>query len=513
MAEPTRTPARTPAPTPTSASAPDPARTPADASAPDPARTPAPPRTVVVLDDDPTGTQTVADLPIITRWALGDVRWALDQGGPGFAVLTNTRSLDRAEARSRTREVLRAVLTAAGDRAADLVVVSRGDSTLRGHHVDEVEVIVAELAATAPVDAVVMVPAFPSAGRTTVGGVHLVREGGEVVPAASSSFAADPTFGYGSSHLAAWLEERSVGRIRASDVVALGLDLVRGPARSLADALLAVHDARHVVVDAETDDDLARVVVAGRLAEQAGHRLLWRIGPGLLRPLLGQEARPALDSAALAHHVAASDPGTPHGLVVVGSHVPLTTRQVEHLQREAGDEVDTLVVDVPALLAPATRDPEVDRVVAAAVTALRARDVMVTTSRVRVDGRDGDDSLRIARQVSRALVDLTRRVNTEARPSFVVGKGGITSSDLATEALGLRRAVVLGTLLPGAVSVWRAAADASSPHPDRPEARAESSTPPASPTPYAVFPGNVGTDDALWSALTAFRAAAVKATG
>ncbi|WP_314100848.1 four-carbon acid sugar kinase family protein [uncultured Frigoribacterium sp.] len=460
--------------------------------------------TLVVLDDDPTGTQTVTDLPIITRWEPDDVRWALDRGAPAFAVLTNTRSLDRAEARARTAEVVRAVLAAAGDDASRLRFVSRGDSTLRGHHVDEVETIVAELAAVAPVDAVVMVPAFPSAGRTTVDGVHLVREGDELVPAGRSSFAGDPTFGYSSSHLADWLEERSGGRIAVVDVATIDLEVVRGPVRALADALLAVRGGRHVAVDAETDDDLARIVEAGELAERAGRNLLWRIGPGLLRPLVGQVAQPALAASDLAGHVAAAGPATPHGLIVVGSHVPLTTRQVERLDEQAGPSIELVVVDVPALLRADRRDTEVTRVVAAAVSAMADRDVVVTTSRVRVDGHDGGDSLRIAREVSRALVELTRAVDARARPSFVVGKGGITSSDLATEALGLRRAVVLGTLLPGAVSVWLSADE---------EARERSADPPASRTPYAVFPGNVGTDDSLWAALSAFRAAAVKATG
>ena len=35
---------------------------------------------LVVLDDDPTGTQTVRDLPVLTRWTVDDIRWALQQG-------------------------------------------------------------------------------------------------------------------------------------------------------------------------------------------------------------------------------------------------------------------------------------------------------------------------------------------------------------------------------------------------------------------------------------------------
>lgn len=486
-------------------------------TAPEPAA-----RLLVVLDDDPTGTQTVSDVPVVTRWRPEDVRWALGRGGEGFCVLTNTRSLDTEAARDRTREVVRTVLAACaatpGAPARPIAVVSRGDSTLRGHHVDEVEVVAAELAAHGdPVDAVVMVPAFPSAGRVTVDGVHHVREGGRLVPAGESSFAADATFGYAASDLPSWLAERSGGRLRAADVETVGLDVVRGGTNALADVFAAVGGGRHVVLDAETDDDLERVALACREAERRGRHLLYRIAPGLLRPLLRQAARPALRPDELARHVAAAHPATPHGLVVVGSHVPLTTRQVEHVLRAGGEGVAHVVLDVVAVL---DADADVARAAVASVVdgvlrELPTRDVLVTTSRLRVDGVDGADSLRIARTVSRALVELTRAVLAAGRPAFVVGKGGITSSDLATEAVGLRRLVVLGPLLPGAVSIWVDADDEPArdvgPE-DRPEAHPGSAAPRAFATPYAVFPGNVGADGSLWDAIEAFRAG-VKATG
>jgi uncharacterized protein YgbK (DUF1537 family) len=332
--------------------------------------------------------------------------------------------------------------------------------------------------------------------------VHHVRESGRFVPAGESSFADDATFGYASSDLASWLSERSGGRIRADDVASIGLDVVRGPAGALADALASVGGGRHLVVDAETDDDLDLIATAGRLAERRGRQLLYRIGPGLLRPLLDQAPHPPLTPDQLAGLVVAARPATPHGLVVVGSHVPLTTRQVEHVLATAGRDVEHVVVDVPTLLDAERGAGWVDELVIRVTAALADRDVLVTTSRRRVDGVDGDDSLRIARLVSAALVDLTRGVLEAARPAFVIGKGGITSSDLATEAVGLRRLEVHGSLLPGAISVWRDASD----HTSDEEARR------AYPTPYAVFPGNVGTDSSLADAIEAFRAG-VKATG
>jgi uncharacterized protein len=49
-------------------------------------------RPIIVLDDDPTGTQTVADVPVLTSWTVDDLRWALCQDSAVFFVLTNTRS-------------------------------------------------------------------------------------------------------------------------------------------------------------------------------------------------------------------------------------------------------------------------------------------------------------------------------------------------------------------------------------------------------------------------------------
>src|SRR6476619_1131511 len=54
-------------------------------------------RRLVVLDDDPTGTQSVSELPVLTSWSVEDLRWALRQDTTGFFVLTNTRSLSETD--------------------------------------------------------------------------------------------------------------------------------------------------------------------------------------------------------------------------------------------------------------------------------------------------------------------------------------------------------------------------------------------------------------------------------
>ena len=82
---------------------------------------------LVVLDDDPTGTQSVADLPVLTRWSVPDVRWALQQPTTAFFVLTNTRSLSEADAAERNSQVVAALAEALGCEESWVGVATQHD--------------------------------------------------------------------------------------------------------------------------------------------------------------------------------------------------------------------------------------------------------------------------------------------------------------------------------------------------------------------------------------------------
>jgi len=434
-------------------------------------------RVLVVLDDDPTGTQSVADLPVLTRWEVDDLRWALEQGAAAFYVLTNTRSLDPADAAERNREVVTNALTAAEQAGVRVGFVSRSDSTLRGHYPLEPDVIAETLEQRAGVrtDAVVIVPAFPDAGRITIGGVHYTRgPDGTVLGVAETEFARDATFGFSSSALAAYVEEKSGGRFPADEVIGLDLTLVRGPAAGIADALDAATGSTPVVVDVVTENDLRSLALGLAESERRGRSLLYRVGPPFVRARTGQEVRAPLTAA---EAYAGARPASGGGLVVVGSHVGLTTRQLGVLTAEHPATVVEIAVET--LLSPEGGAAELDRVLAAVVSALARGDAVVHTSRLLVSRDDPAESLRIARTVSAAVVEVVRRTLAEHPPRFVVAKGGITSSDVAARGLEIRRAVVRGPMLPGIVSLWQPVDG------------------PAAGIPYVVFAGNVGDDRSL----------------
>lgn len=438
------------------------------------------PRVLVVLDDDPTGTQSVADLPVLLRWEVEDFRWAFTHRvGDGTAaavyVLTNTRSLDAAEVAARTREVVANALAAAAETGTAVGFVSRSDSTLRGHYPLEPDVIAATLFEVAglPTDGVVIVPAFPDAGRITVGGVHYMRTDGALTPVADTEYAKDATFGYRSSELAEYVEEKSAGRFAASDVIVLDLSIVRGGPVGIAAAVASARDSTPIVVDAVTENDLRALALGLALAESEGTRLLYRVGPPFVRARIGQPEHLALTRA---EACAGAGPGG--GLIVVGSHVGTTTRQLTVLSGRHASAA-TVELRVELLLDEAAAGPHLASTASAVATALVHTDVILHTSRLLVRSEDPTESLRIARAVSAGVVDVVRRVIALHRPRFVIAKGGITSSDVAALGLAMRRAVVRGPMLPGIISLW------------------EPMDGPAAGIPYIVFAGNVGDDDAL----------------
>ncbi|MBO0694067.1 MAG: hypothetical protein J2P58_14280, partial [Acidimicrobiaceae bacterium] len=147
-------------------------------------------------------------------------------------------------------------------------------------------------------------------------------------------------------------------------------------------------------------------------------------------------------------------------------------------------------IDVRRVLDPARRSAVVADAVSRATAGLDRGDVVISTSREVVTGPDADASLAIARSVSAALVEVVGAVVARRVPLWIVGKGGITASDLATDALGIRRAWVRGTLLPGIVSLWEPVT---------------AGVPEVEHVPYVVFAGNVGDDAALAAAVTTLR--------
>ncbi len=438
-------------------------------------------RRVAVLDDDPTGVQSVHGVPVLTTWAVEDLRWALAQPSPTFYILTNSRSLPEEEAVALNREIASNLSEAADEAGVDFDVVSRSDSTLRGHYPAETDALAEALGESGRgPDGLIICPAFFEAGRITVDDVHWVRQDGALIPAGQTEFASDHSFGYRSSDLKAWVEEKTGGRQKAREVLSVSLADLRegGPERVLA-LLEGASGERPVVVNAASYADLEVFVLGLLAAEAGGKRFLYRTGPSFVRTRGGITEPKILGP----EHLYRKRRKEGHGLVLVGSYVPTTTRQLEAAL--ALQEVRGVEMSVPRLLEPESREAELRRVAEEVNGSLSTSEVVVYTSRELVTageaGRAGLSNFEIGASVSGALVEVMRRVDRALPLSFVVAKGGITSSDIATKGLEVRRAEVAGPLLPpGIVPVWILPDENDFPG-----------------LPYVIFPGNVGRPDSL----------------
>ena len=434
-------------------------------------------RRIAVLDDDPTGSQTVHDVAVVTVFEPDEIAAGLEAPGSTCFVLTNTRSLSEVDAVALNTRLGRMLFDLADRLNAPIDVVSRSDSTLRGH-------VIAEVAALDAVrremighgyDGVLLVPAFFEAGRFTAGDVHWAKVDGEPRPVGETEFARDATFGFAASNLRDFVAEKSGGKIQPGEVVSITLDDIRrgGPQR-VTEILTDVNGGAFVVVNAVEYADLDVVVLGLLDAEAAGKAFLYRVGPSFPQPLAGLDPQPPLQASDI---WPGGHPGG-HGLVAVGSHVGLTSRQVA-VARERGGIVE-VELEVPAITDPSRRDRHVADATAGVVSALEYSDVLLYTSRTLLRDDDPATSLAIAGQVSTALIEVVRGA-VPSKPAWVVAKGGITSHDVAVRGLGIRRAIVLGQLLPGLVSVFQPVEAA----------------PEIVGTPYVVFAGNVGDEQTL----------------
>jgi uncharacterized protein YgbK (DUF1537 family) len=427
---------------------------------------------VVAIDDDPTGCQTVGGVPAMLGWSPDTIAGELREGARLLFLMTNSRSMTPAAAVRVVRGAAQDASEASRRAGRPITLVSRSDSTLRGHFPVEMDGI--QEGAGRPFRAWLLLPCFEEGGRLTVEGVHYLRQGERLVPIGETEFARDPTFGFRASDMREWVEEKSGGRWLARDVFELSLSDIRsgGPAR-VARRLAEVPPGSVGIVSAVGRADI-EVFTAGLLAaESTGDRYLVRSAASFL------PVRAGLPAAAT---VVPGDLELPHGggLIVCGSYVESTTRQLAALFE--GGAIEAAELDIEAVLAG--REPEILPALARRIDdALgHGRDVAVYTSRMR-SGATGDAALGVGSRVAGSLVRLVRAINV--RPRYVLAKGGITSHQTAHEGLGAARVEVLGPLFAG-VPVWRLGPDSRFPG-----------------LIYVVFPGNVGGDDGLLRAVKA----------
>ncbi len=419
---------------------------------------------IIVLDDDPTGSQTVHSCLLLTQWDKETLRLGIKDASPLFFVLTNTRAVPPDRAAEITREVcqnLRAVLAEEG--VENFLIVSRSDSTLRGHYPIETDVIAAELG---NFDAHFLVPAFLEGGRFTENSTHYLIVDGVPTPTHLTEFARDSVFGYTTSYLPDYVAEKTKGRILAQQVERFLLKDIRS---GLTERLRQLSHNTCVVVDAKEQTDLDRFARDLLAVSSEGKRFLCRSAASLLTALAQLPPQP------IAPEAMGRDVKTA-GAVIVGSHVSKTTTQLQPLL--VLDTIKPIEVEVKQLLNNKFADLQQKVLEQAHQAHSSGHTPVIYTSREELTFPDLAERLAFGALVSDLLMAIVQGLPKDL--GFLISKGGITSNDVLSKGLSLRSVRLLGQILPG-VSVVKTEAD----HPRFPN------------LPVVLFPGNVGDRDSL----------------
>ncbi len=426
---------------------------------------------IVVLDDDPTGVQTVHDISVYTNWEKESIRQGFEEENNLFYVLTNSRGFTEEQTTKAHREIAAIVDEVAKECGKEYIFISRSDSTLRGHYPLETELLREsyEKNTGKTIDGEILCPFFKEGGRFTVGNVHYVRYDEELVPASETEFAKDKTFGYSTAVMPEYVEEKTKGAYKASEVTCISLeDIHNADIDKIEEQLMAVKDFHKIIVNAIDYADVKVFCIALYRAMAKGKVFMFRTAAAIVKVMGGVSSQPLLTREQMV--VNETENG---GIIVVGSHTDKTTKQVECLK--GLDDIAFIELDATLVRDDAAFEAEVKRCLEKEEECIKAgKTVCCYTTRalITADTGDKEDELRLSVKISEAVQSLVGRL--KVTPSFVIAKGGITSSDVGTKALAVRKANVLGQIRPG-IPVWQTGAESKFPM-----------------TPYVIFPGNVG---------------------
>ena len=426
---------------------------------------------IIVLDDDPTGVQTVHDVSVYTDWSEESIRAGFAEESRMFYILTNSRGFTVEQTTLCHREIIERVDKISKKTGKEYMIMSRGDSTLRGHYPLETELLREgfEKDGTKKVDGEILCPFFKEGGRYTIENIHYVKTGNRLIPAGQTEFAKDKTFGYQCSNLCEYIEEKTKGFYLAKDVVCITLKELREQQTvMITEKLMKVQNFGKVVVNAVDYCDLKVFAIALYRAMAKGKNFMFRTASALVKVMGG-----VADKALLSREEMVVKKTTNGGIVVVGSHTQKTTSQLEELRKVEG--LVFLEFDSDLVLDEKAFEKEIIETVRKEEECIAAgKTLVVYTKRklLSIANDTKEEALLRSVKISDAVQSLVGKLNVT--PAFVIAKGGITSSDIGTKALRVKKANVMGQICPG-IPVWQTGEESKFPL-----------------TPYVIFPGNVG---------------------
>ncbi|MDD7044390.1 MAG: four-carbon acid sugar kinase family protein [Peptoniphilaceae bacterium] len=429
---------------------------------------------IIVLDDDPTGTQTTHDLKIYTNPSQESLENGFDDENNCFFILTNSRSFTKEKTKDYHQKIAKNIAKVSKEKDKDFILISRSDSTLRGHYPIETQVLkeTIEKESGESFDGEILIPFFKEGKRYTIDDEHYVEEAGFLKKAQDTEFAKDRTFSYKSSNLYEYIEEKTEGEYKKENIVSISLEELRNAdLESIENKLLKVKNFNKVFVNAEDYWDIKVFVLAlYRVLDRK--KFIFRTAASFVREVAGVKERGLLTHDELIEN------NQYGGIIAIGSHTEKTTKQLENIK----EFKDIEFIEFNSDLADNVEkfNEEINNIIKKENELIKSgKSVAIYTKRKyfsKYNDTREDELIRSVR-ISKGLAKIVGSL--EINPSFVVAKGGITSSDVATDSLNLKFANVIGQIHPG-VPVWRSPKDSKYPN-----------------IPLVIFPGNVGDENSL----------------
>lgn len=375
---------------------------------------------IIVLDDDPTGIQAIHDLIVYTRFDKETLIKAFKSEYQLVFLSTNSRSLTEKETIDLHQEILNNLFIAKDKTGIDFELISRGDSTLRGHYpVETEEIVKAYKKRNIEVDGEIICP-FLEGIRKTVDDIHYVLKDNTWIKCGESEFAKDETFAYKSSDLKDYVEEKYGEKKNFLSI---------RPEQSIEEIIKSLENVVHgtkIIVNATKQADINRFVKA--LKQVKDKRFTYRTAANFVKAYAE-----ILDKELLKMEDIMIDSNC-GSLIFAGSHVSKTTEQIQNLINN---------VDFEVLVANKNDNSIADKM----NSLLSAgKNVLVETPRELI--RLSDDlyqRLMDSRQMSKDFTSILK--NLKESPKIIISKGGITSYDVLSNGLECSEYYVLGQIL------------------------------------------------------------------
>ncbi len=406
---------------------------------------------IIIIDDDPTGSQTVNDCNLIMRWDYETLLKGLKDSSNLLFILANTRSLSKEDVKIRLKEIcsaLREIMNNSSFAEEDFVLISRGDSTLRGHNFLE-PYIINEL--LGPFDATFYLPAFIEGNRTTVNGNHFVDN----IPINKTIFSKDKIFGFNTSNIKELICEQSNYHLDFNNIENIFIkdfeELETNQPSKLFMQIEKLKNNKKVIVDIMDYSQLDKFssIVRSLLKKK---KFLFRSAASFISSL--SNVKPIQKDHIYFSQLRRKNncDKAMKGLIVVGSYVELTTLQLNKvLEISLCKPIEINVCKLYEFfkIGDNLNQNSLKKSILNSIrqNLIRESISVLYTSREIISPTDKNDLIQFQLFLAAFIAEIVSDIKNEI--GYLISKGGITTNTIISEGLEADSVYLEGQILPG----------------------------------------------------------------